>query len=83
MKSNYKRIERVDLVSQLFFCKGLLKSSKDKFYIYFSDIQNKDLILKCIKNMEKYYIGIYKAMFIINIADYTDYRRYWSLDGNN
>lgn len=56
MRPNYKKIDKIDLPKQLFICSG--ERSKDKYYIYFKDIQNKDMILGAISNMEDYFIQI-------------------------
>ena len=49
MKPNYKKIIQVDLPKQLFICSGERIRNDEKYYIYFKDIENKDIILEAIK----------------------------------
>lgn len=60
MKPNYKKIDKVNLPKQYFICSGerTKPQDKDKYCIYFSDIENKEMILEAIKNLEGHYIQI-------------------------
>lgn len=58
MKPNYKKIDKVNLPKQYFICSGERTKEKDQYCIYFSDIENKEMILEAIKNIDNHYIQI-------------------------